>query len=101
MSGELKHRGPKKKPSYNDLNGGSTPSPGRNDKAIAKVRTEVKSAAGSQWDFKIALVVLTLAGFVTRFWGITHPNSVVFDEVHFGKVIASNSFLETLDLMME
>jgi dolichyl-phosphate-mannose-protein mannosyltransferase len=40
----------------------------------------------SDWDFKLALVVLTIAAFVTRFWGISHPNQVVFDEVHFGKV---------------
>lgn len=35
---------------------------------------------------KIALSVITALAFVTRFWGISHPNEVVFDEVHFGKV---------------
>ena len=37
-------------------------------------------------DYKIAFVVITILAFVTRFWGISHPNEVVFDEVHFGKV---------------
>jgi dolichyl-phosphate-mannose-protein mannosyltransferase len=43
----------------------------------------------SEWDYKLAIVVITVLAFVTRFWGISHPNEVVFDEVHFGKV--SNS----------
>ncbi|CAJ0825309.1 15447_t:CDS:2 [Entrophospora sp. SA101] len=29
--------------------------------------------------------ILTLLSFITRFYKIYHPNSVVFDEVHFGK----------------
>ena len=41
---------------------------------------------GREWDYKIALVIITVLAFVTRFWGISHPNEVVFDEVHFGKV---------------
>jgi len=40
-----------------------------------------------EWDYRIALSLITLAAFITRFWGISHPNEVVFDEVHFGKVI--------------
>ena len=40
----------------------------------------------SEWDYKLALAVITAVAFVTRFWGIGHPNEVVFDEVHFGKV---------------
>lgn len=27
---------------------------------------------------------MTALAFATRFWGISHPDSVVFDEVHFG-----------------
>ena len=97
--GGLKHRGPKKRPSHQDLtsssNGGSnaattTTSPG---KVAARAKQEVKSTVGSQWDYKIALVVVTLLGFATRFYGITHPNSVVFDEVHFGKVSGINSMI--------
>lgn len=40
----------------------------------------------AEWDYRIACVILTIAAFVTRFWHIGHPNQVVFDEVHFGKV---------------
>ena len=45
-----------------------------------------KSGVSSEWDFKIALAIITVLAFATRFWGIGHPNEVVFDEVHFGKV---------------
>ena len=37
-------------------------------------------------DYKVALTIITRLAFLTRFWGIGHPNEVVFDEVHFGKV---------------
>lgn len=40
----------------------------------------------SDLQYKIALAVITTLAFVTRFWGISHPSEVVFDEVHFGKV---------------
>ena len=40
----------------------------------------------SEWDYWLALSILTLLAFVTRFWRIDYPNEVVFDEVHFGKV---------------
>ncbi|KAH7358777.1 dolichyl-phosphate-mannose-protein mannosyltransferase [Plectosphaerella cucumerina] len=39
----------------------------------------------SDLEYRIGLVVTTVLAFVTRFWGISHPNEVVFDEVHFGK----------------
>src|SRR4051812_25982531 len=45
-----------------------------------------KTAAGTERDYKAVFVIITLLAFVTRFWGISHPNEVVFDEVHFGKV---------------
>ncbi|KAL9101142.1 MAG: hypothetical protein Q9163_003567 [Psora crenata] len=45
----------------------------------------VKSAVKSEWDYKLALLVITALAFITRFWGIGHPSEVVFDEVHFGK----------------
>ncbi len=45
-----------------------------------------KKVVTSEWDYKLALVVITVLSFITRFWGISHPNEVVFDEVHFGKV---------------
>jgi dolichyl-phosphate-mannose-protein mannosyltransferase len=45
-----------------------------------------KSSTGSERDYKAVFVVITALAFLTRFWGISHPNEVVFDEVHFGKV---------------
>jgi dolichyl-phosphate-mannose-protein mannosyltransferase len=39
----------------------------------------------SDWDYKLAFTIITILAFVSRFWGISHPNEVVFDEVHFGK----------------
>jgi dolichyl-phosphate-mannose-protein mannosyltransferase len=45
-----------------------------------------KKVVTSEWDYKLGLLVTTILSFITRFWGISHPNEVVFDEVHFGKV---------------
>ncbi|KAK3695258.1 glycosyltransferase family 39 protein [Podospora appendiculata] len=42
-------------------------------------------ATASERDYKIVFVFVTAMAFLTRFWGISHPNEVVFDEVHFGK----------------
>lgn len=44
------------------------------------------SSASSDRDYKAVFVIITGLAFLTRFWGISHPNEVVFDEVHFGKV---------------
>ena len=54
--------------------------------------TNLPEAVTSEWDYKLALVLITLLAFITRFWGIGHPNEVVFDEVHFGKVRRSKFF---------
>lgn len=53
--------------------------------ALAKASL-LEKRGGAEWDYRIALVILTVLGFLTRFWSISHPNEVVFDEVHFGKV---------------
>jgi len=50
------------------------------------VKKTLRKKAGPEWDYRIAITLITILGFVTRFWGISHPNEVVFDEVHFGKV---------------
>lgn len=42
-------------------------------------------AVGPERDHQAAFTVVTILAFITRFWGISHPNEVVFDEVHFGK----------------
>ena len=44
------------------------------------------SAPRSEWDYRLAITVLTVLAFITRFYKISFPNEVVFDEVHFGKV---------------
>lgn len=51
-----------------------------------KVQEQVKSAVKSEWEYKLAFGVLTVLAFATRFYAINHPDQVVFDEVHFGKV---------------
>ena len=52
----------------------------------AFVKASRTATPGSEWDYKLALFVITIMAFTTRFWGISHPDEVVFDEVHFGKV---------------
>lgn len=46
----------------------------------------VAPAQKSEWDYWLAMVILTVLAFATRFYRIDYPNEVVFDEVHFGKV---------------
>lgn len=66
--------------------GVSTASATNEDSQLVALSKEAKSVVSSEWDYKVALVVITALAFLTRFWGIGHPNEVVFDEVHFGKV---------------
>ncbi|MCJ1237043.1 hypothetical protein MMC14_005027 [Varicellaria rhodocarpa] len=62
------------------------PGPSRDDETNGLLKPLAKtSGVSTEWDFKIALVIITSLAFATRFWGIGHPNEVVFDEVHFGK----------------
>jgi len=56
------------------------------DEVLAQATQHIKEAAKKDWDYKLTFGIITALAFVTRFWGITHPNQVVFDEVHFGKV---------------
>ncbi|KAH8732906.1 Dolichyl-phosphate-mannose-protein mannosyltransferase-domain-containing protein [Phaeosphaeriaceae sp. PMI808] len=53
--------------------------------ALERVKPYKTQQQGSEWDYKLAISVLTVLAFITRFWGIKHPDQVVFDEVHFGK----------------
>jgi dolichyl-phosphate-mannose-protein mannosyltransferase len=84
MSGTVRQRAPKKKTSSNNVDVLADSDP---DTVIDKLRSEIQPAVKSEWDYKLALVVVTILAFVTRFYGIRHPNQVVFDEVHFGKVL--------------
>jgi dolichyl-phosphate-mannose-protein mannosyltransferase len=52
----------------------------------ALVKANLSKRGGPEWDYRLALALITFLAFLTRFWGISHPNEVVFDEVHFGKV---------------
>lgn len=58
--------------------------------SIVKANRQIRGT-GPEWDYRIALAIITILAFVTRFWGISHPNEVVFDEVHFGKVYSRKS----------
>ena len=83
-TGSVRHRGgqvPKK--AQTQPNGNETPS---SDVIPVVKKPKIEENQGSEWDFRLALGVLTLLAFATRFYGINHPDQVVFDEVHFGKV---------------
>lgn len=56
------------------------------DELLDNTIATTKGGVTSQWDYKLALTIITVLSILTRFWGIAHPNEVVFDEVHFGKV---------------
>jgi len=73
---------PKKRPTIPAVDGVTD----SESEVLGKTKKEIKKAAGSEWDYKVALAVITVLAFITRFYGISHPNQVVFDEVHFGKV---------------
>lgn len=53
---------------------------------LSKAKIDAAVVRPSQLSHKIWLAIVTVLAFVTRFKGITYPDSVVFDEVHFGKV---------------
>jgi dolichyl-phosphate-mannose-protein mannosyltransferase len=56
------------------------------DGSMTPVVAPVPAKQKSEWDYWLAMVILTLLAFATRFYRIDYPNEVVFDEVHFGKV---------------
>jgi dolichyl-phosphate-mannose-protein mannosyltransferase len=72
----LRQRGPKDQSKAN----------GKVQDELDKIVESTKQSVTSEWDYKLALAIITLLSFATRFFGISHPNEVVFDEVHFGKV---------------
>jgi len=61
----------------------------KGEEILAQIQQQAKETVKNDWEYKLGLVVITVLSFVTRFWGITHPNQVVFDEVHFGKVCSN------------
>ncbi|OAP63876.1 hypothetical protein AYL99_03103 [Fonsecaea erecta] len=74
----LRHRGPKEKNK-------ATVGGDNDDEVLNKALNNVQKGLTKEWDYKLALGVITALAFATRFFGISHPNEVVFDEVHFGK----------------
>lgn len=76
-SPSLRKRGGKK-----DLNTAMSSNDAGQQKTVPKPRPE--------WDYRLALTVITVLAFITRFYKISHPAEVVFDEVHFGKVNSSS-----------
>lgn len=82
----VRQRAPKKKLVSSSIGGGS----GSEDEPVVKAEARdvpiLVSKPSRQLGHKLALFVVTIAAFITRFWKINHPNQVVFDEVHFGKV---------------
>lgn len=56
------------------------------DGSMAPVSGKTASKPPSEWDYWLAMVIVTVLAFATRFYRIDYPNEVVFDEVHFGKV---------------
>jgi dolichyl-phosphate-mannose-protein mannosyltransferase len=88
---QLRQRGEKSKKR------GTTPIPdgasSENDMDIvSKAKQQFHAPKSSDWDYKVALAIITVLAFMTRFYAISHPNQVVFDEVHFGKVRVDVSF---------
>ncbi|RMD44166.1 hypothetical protein DV735_g953, partial [Chaetothyriales sp. CBS 134920] len=84
----LRQRGPKEKPhkaggevKKEKLNGEAKK---ENVSVESEVQSRIRSAV-PEWDYKLALGIITTLAFATRFFGISHPDEVVFDEVHFGK----------------
>lgn len=63
----------------------SSDGPDSGAEVLSQLQQDSKAVASRDWDYKLALAIITLLAFATRFYGITHPNQVVFDEVHFGK----------------
>ncbi|KIW65042.1 hypothetical protein PV04_07329 [Phialophora macrospora] len=75
----LRQRGPKKE-NKPGVNGNK-----EDDEALKRALDELNKSVPNEWDYKLALGIITVLAFATRFFGINHPNEVVFDEVHFGK----------------
>ena len=80
--GNIRHRGGKKTEKHAN---GSIQS-ATDDLQVIVEETKATEALRSEWDFKLALGIITGIALILRFYGITHPDQVVFDEVHFGKV---------------
>lgn len=92
----VRQRAPKKKLALGSDSGSE-------DEPIVKAKARhvpvLSSKPPRQLGHKLGLFVVTVAAFITRFWKINHPDQVVFDEVHFGKVslVGRNSIRGAMD----
>ena len=89
MSGtspSLRKRGGKKETDYSSDDASSPLLAGQGGSVAPKRQSE--------WSYSLAMAILTVLAFVTRFWRISYPDEVIFDEVHFGKV-SSNCYSAT------
>lgn len=78
-------------PSHAVPSGGGSSGSGSGGKRGSGVANPASAMAGGitwgPWALAIDLVVLVALAAAARLWGLATPNSVVFDEYHFGKFI--------------
>lgn len=89
----------------------SSPSPtlrkrvGKTETTPVPEASSGKRGAGSprksEWDYRLAITIMTVLAFLTRFYRISYPDQVVFDEVHFGKVSGSVDCIDGGDLLTD
>ncbi|KAI1908710.1 Dolichyl-phosphate-mannose--protein mannosyltransferase 4 [Ophidiomyces ophidiicola] len=65
----------------------ASPAPQKISKSPAppSLNQQPSKKQASEWSYRLAITVITILAFVTRFYKISYPDEVVFDEVHFGK----------------
>ena len=69
---------------------GTTPVPASDDEVLSRAISTNATSKSSKKKVDVGHLVtfsiVTALAFLTRFYKLNHPNEVVFDEVHFGKV---------------
>lgn len=85
-SSSVRHRGSKKNVDSSTPPPAAAPGLKSAENKPAAKKGKGRTESSSEWDYRLALVMVTLGAFATRFWKISYPDQVVFDEVHFGKV---------------
>lgn len=87
--GSLRHRNVPGATKKKDAGGVSD---GELDSILKDGKAQKRTGPGNEREYKATFVLMTVLAFITRFWGISHPNEVVFDEVHFGKVCSDGAW---------
>jgi dolichyl-phosphate-mannose-protein mannosyltransferase len=73
-------------PSLRKRGGKREETPVPSDRSFTPSSSKPVAPRSSEWDYRLAITILTVLAFITRFYKISYPDQVVFDEVHFGKV---------------